>query len=186
MNSTTMPALETIHTIAFDFDGVFTNNKVWVDQDGCESVRCDRGDGLALDLIRVFQCRGMLDAELFVLSKESNPVVLQRARKLKLECEHCVGDKLTFMQKYLADRFPSIRNPFAGLVYLGNDLNDLPVMRRAGYAVAPEDAHPRVLDISHLVVQKRGGDGFVRSFIEQLLGIEELTEDEVDELISNC
>ena len=98
MSPTAIPAMETIHTIAFDFDGVFTDNKVWVDQEGHESVRCDRGDGLALDMVRAFKRQGKLDAELFVLSKESNPVVLQRARKLKLDCQHCVGDKLTFMQ----------------------------------------------------------------------------------------
>ncbi len=186
MSPTAIPALETVHTIVFDFDGVFTDNKVWVDQEGHESVRCDRGDGLALDMVRAFKRQGKLNAELFVLSKESNPVVLQRARKLKLDCQHGVGDKLTFMQEYLENRFPSMPDPFAGLVYLGNDLYDLPVMRRAGFAVAPEDAHPLVLDISHLVMRQGGGDGFVRAFIERLLGINELTEDEIDELVSNC
>ncbi len=85
------PALAAIHTVAFDFDGVFTDNKVWVDQDGRESVRCDRGDGLAFDLVRAFQKRGKLNAEFFILSKEPNPVVLGRARKLKLDCHHGIG-----------------------------------------------------------------------------------------------
>ena len=181
-----LPALETIHTVVFDFDGVFTDNKVWVDQDGRESVRCDRADGLALDLVRAFQRRGKLDAELFILSKESNPVVLARARKLQLECHHGIGDKLTFIRKYLATRFPSNPDSLAGLVCLGNDLNDLPLMRQAGYAVAPSDAHPKVQESAHLVLEQPGGQGFVRAFIERMLGIDQLTEEEIDELISHC
>ena len=179
------PALKDIHTIAFDFDGVFTDNKVWVDQDGRESVRCDRGDGLAFDLVRAFRQRGKLNAEFFILSKEPNPVVLARARKLKLDCHHGIRDKLTFMREYLATRFPASLDSFAGLVYLGNDLNDLPLMRRAGYVVAPADAHPQVQKVAHLVLEQRGGEGFVRAFIERLLGIHQLTHEELNELISD-
>ena len=73
------PVLKTIHTVAFDFDGVFTDNKVWVDQNGRETVRCDRGDGLAFDLVRAFQREGKTTANFFILSKEANPVVLARA-----------------------------------------------------------------------------------------------------------
>ena len=90
------------------------------------------------------------------------------------------------MQKYLATRFPSAQDSFAGLVYLGNDLNDLPLMRQVGYAVAPFDAHPKVHEIAHLVLKQRGGEGFVRAFIEHLLNINQLTKEEIDELISNC
>ena len=180
------PTLTDIHTVAFDFDGVFTDNKVWIDQDGCESVRCDRGDGLAFDLIRVFQQQGKLNAKFFILSKEQNPVVLARAQKLKLDCYYGIGNKLTFMRDYLATRFPSSQDSLAGLVYLGNDLNDLPLMQCAGYAVAPIDAHPQVQKIADLVLEQRGGEGFVRSFIERLLGINQLTQEEMHELISNC
>ena len=180
------PDISAIHTVAFDFDGVFTDNKVWVDQDGRESVRCDRGDGLAFDLVRAFQRRGRLSMEFFILSKEGNSVVLARARKLKLDCQHGIGDKLGFMTEYLSARFPDKPNSFSGLVYLGNDLNDLPLMRHAGYAVVPADAHPRVKEVAHLVMDQRGGEGFVRAFIERLLGVNQLTEEEIDELVSDC
>lgn len=180
------PALSTIHTVAFDFDGVFTDNKVWVDQDGRESVRCDRGDGFAFDLVRSFCRRGRLDAEFLILSKEPNPVVLARARKLKLDCHHGVHDKLAFMQEYLAQRFPGDQAAFAGLVYVGNDLNDLPLMKHAGYAVAPADAHHLVRSVAHLIIERPGGDGFVRAFIERLLKINELSSEEIDELVSDC
>lgn len=180
------PTMSSIHTVAFDFDGVFTDNKVWVDQDGRESVRCDRGDGLAFDLVRAFQKQGRLNAEFFILSKESNPVVLTRSKKLKLECHHGIRDKLAFMREYLTMRFPQDQSPFAGLVYLGNDLNDLPLMEYVGYVVAPADAHPRVLKSAHWVLKQKGGDGFVRAFVERMLGIHEMSKEEINELISNC
>ncbi|MDA1095641.1 MAG: hypothetical protein O3B84_00055 [Chloroflexi bacterium] len=181
-----LPELSSLHTVAFDFDGVFTDNKVWVDQDGRESVRCDRRDGLAFDLVRSFRRHGRLDAEFLILSKEPNPVVLARARKLKLDCHHGVHDKLAFMQEYLAQRFPGDRAAFTGLVYLGNDLNDLPLMRHAGFAVAPADAHPLVRSVAQLIVERPGGEGFVRAFIERLLKINELSPEEIDELVSGC
>lgn len=180
------PKLDAIHTVAFDFDGVFTDNKVWVDQDGRESVRCDRGDGLAFDMMRAYQNQGKLKAVAIILSKETNPVVQARAKKLRLDCHNSTRDKLAFMADYLATRYPDNADPFAGLIYVGNDLNDLPLMRRAGFGVAPADAHPKVLDVADLVLPQRGGEGFVRAFIERMLGINELRDRDIDELVSNC
>ena len=150
----TLPALPAVHTMVFDFDGVITDNKVRNDQDGRESVKCDRGDGLAFDLIRAIQRRGTLRAEFFILSKEPNPVVLARAKKMELTCHHGITDKLMFMQEYLARRFALAADAWEGVVYLGTDLNDLPVMRRAGFAVAPADAHPKVRTLAHLVLDE--------------------------------
>lgn len=180
-----LPALRSVHTVAFDFDGVFTDNKVLIDQDGRESVRCDRADGLAFDFVRAFQRRGLSSAEFFIVSKESNPVVQARAKKLKLVCHGGVGDKLSFLTHYIRAKFPEDRDAFAGLIYAGNDLNDVPVMRRAGFSVAPSDCHPHVRDVADLVMEQRGGDGFVRAFIELLLGINHLSGNELDELVSN-
>jgi YrbI family 3-deoxy-D-manno-octulosonate 8-phosphate phosphatase len=177
--------VSSIHTVIFDFDGVFTDNKVWIDTEGREMVRCDRGDGLAFDLVRAFQRRGRLPVEFMIVSKERNPVVSARAGKLRLTCHQGVSDKLTFIEQMLAARVPADANPFAGLVYLGNDLNDLPVMRRAGCAVAPCDAHPQIKAIAHVVLDERGGEGCVRAFIERLLGFEQLSAEEIDELVSD-
>jgi YrbI family 3-deoxy-D-manno-octulosonate 8-phosphate phosphatase len=178
------PALASIHTVVFDFDGVFTDNKVWVDQNGKESVRCDRGDGLAFDLVRAFQCHGRLAAEFFILSKEANPVVLSRAKKLQLDCHHGVRNKLDFMATHLGARPSGDVNPFTGLVYLGNDLNDLPLIRRAGYSVVPNDAHPLVKKYANMILPQNGGEGFVRAFIEELLDIKKLPVEELCKFLS--
>jgi len=179
------PSLDTIHTLAFDFDGVFTDNNVWVDDQGGESVRCDRADGLAFDMLRTAKLRGLLDVKTLIVSSEENAVVTHRARKLRIDCHQGVGDKLAFMRKHLSERFPNDSDPFAGLIFLGNDLNDLALMRAAGFSVAPSDADERVLKVASLILERTGGNGFVRMFVECMLGIDRLTLDEVDEFVSN-
>ena len=76
-----------VEFVVFDFDGVFTDNTVYVDQNGVESVRCWRGDGLGLEMLRK---RGV---ELAVVSTETNPVVAARCKKLNLRCVHGVTNK---------------------------------------------------------------------------------------------
>lgn len=185
-DQTAWPQLADIHTIAFDFDGVFTNNKVYISQEGLEFVRCDRGDGLGINFLQSFIKSGLLNAEVFILSKEPNPVVLARAKKLKLECRHGVSDKLAFMDEYLASRNLRQQDPYRGLVFLGNDLNDLPLMSRGGWSVVPEDAHPRVKDAASVVLPWHGGNGFVRAFVERLLGFDQMTLEELNALVCYC
>jgi len=177
------PEVRDIHTIIFDFDGVFTDNKVYVSQDGQEHVRCDRADGLALDFLRRYRDHKQPALDFFIVSTERNPVVEARARKLHLACKHGVGNKLAFITEYLKARFPDNPDPFVGLVYLGNDLNDLPVITRAGFSVAPHDAHTRVKQAVSVVLGQSGGNGFVRAVIEKLLSIDQMTEEELHELV---
>ncbi len=181
----TWPTIADIHTLVFDFDGVFTDNKVIVDQHGTESVRCDRGDGLGFDLLRAYCARNALNLDMFILSKEPNPVVLARANKLKLKCQHGIDNKLVWMNDYLSRR-SSTTDAWQGVAYLGNDLNDLPIMLQAGLAVAPADAHPRILACATTVLPQAGGNGFIRAFIEHLIGLENASDEEIHELICHC
>ena len=186
MSDEEFPILNKIHTIVFDFDGIFTDNKVWVDQNGVESVRCDRSDGLAFDILRRYESIHSLDIDYFILSSESNPVVSSRAKKIKLNVHHGVKDKKSFMEAYLTKKFSEKEDLFSGVIYLGNDFNDIPVMRLAGFSVAPSDAHPMVKSLASCVLTQKGGEGFVRAFIEKLLVINKLNLEEIDGLISNC
>ena len=174
-----------VHTIIFDFDGVFTDNKVWIGQDGRECVRCDRADGLAMDLLRSARRIGLVEADVFILSTETNLVVRERAAKLRLTCYQGVSDKLAFVNERLATRFPDSADPYAGVVFLGNDLNDLPLLRRVGWAVVPADAHPLVQAIADVVLPERGGESFVRRFVERMLGIDDMAEEEINEYLSD-
>lgn len=163
------------HTICFDFDGVFTNNKVWVDQNGIESVCCDRSDGLGLDMLAKFISLNKWRMDYFILSKEKNPVVMQRANKLNIDFVQAINNKKVFLVDYLIERSLDPK----GLLYIGNDLNDLPAIQYAGFSVAPCDAHDMILSHVDLVLPQKGGDGFVRAFIEILIGLDKISADEI-------
>jgi YrbI family 3-deoxy-D-manno-octulosonate 8-phosphate phosphatase len=179
------PNINSIHTLVFDFDGIFTNNKVYVREDGLEMVCCDRADGLALDMLRSVCAKKQLQLDRFILSKEKNIVVETRAKKLQLPCFSGIGNKLEFLKKYFSKHRVDDQDPFVGMIYLGNDLNDLPVIKHAGFSVVPNDAHFMVKSVASAILSQKGGHGFVRSFVEKFLDINKLTIGEVNELIFN-
>src|SRR5262249_3251157 len=81
------PFPDAARLVVFDFDGVMTDNRVWVGEHGHEQVACNRSDGLGLAMLR------KLGLDLFVLSTETNPVVGARCRKLALPYEQGVAAK---------------------------------------------------------------------------------------------
>lgn len=180
------PRLQDIRAIIFDFDGVFTDNKVYLNEMGQEWVRCDRGDGLGIGMLKSYVRAAKLNAEIAVFSKETNSVVTARARKLKLECHQGIRNKLEFIELFSVKKFGNKDEIFNGLIYLGNDLNDLSVIRRASFSVAPSDAHPLVQKHTTIVLPQKGGDGFIRAFVEKLLNIDSLSLDAIHELITDC
>ena len=179
MPETSIPDWKLIHTIVFDFDGVFTDNKVWVHEDGRESVRCDRSDGLAFDILRRFVVKMDWKLKYFILSRERNRVVYSRARKLQVPCAQGVSNKTDYLKAYLAENQKTMQ----GLIYVGNDLNDLAAMRLSGFSVAPSDAHPLIRRQANFVSEHKGGEGFVRAFVELLLRVKQMPIDEVLELL---
>ena len=174
-----LPDWKDVHTIVFDFDGVFTDNKVLVNQNGIESVHCDRGDGLAFDLLRAFMNANNWVVSYFILSKEKNPVVSIRAEKLQINCVQSISNKSDYLVHYLDENNLKAE----GLIYLGNDLNDLAAMQIAGFSISPVDAHPLILNQADLVLPRKGGDGFVREFIEILIGLERMSATEISNLV---
>jgi N-acylneuraminate cytidylyltransferase len=148
-----------LDAVVFDFDGVMTDNSVTLSERGEESVRCDRGDGLGIGLLRE---RGI---PMLVLSKERNPVVSLRAAKLGLEVLQGVDSKAEALRRWLAER--SLRPERT--VYVGNDVNDLDPMRLVGCAACPSDAHPAVRSAAHLVLDRPGGRGAVRELCDAVL-----------------
>ena len=146
--------------LILDFDGVMTDDRVWVDQDGREMVAASRADGLGLERLR--QLTGM---QVLVMSKETNPVVAARCAKLKLDVLQSVGDKVSALNKLYVERD---LKP-ADILYVGNDLNDLPCFPLVGFAAAPADAFPAVRQNADLVLQNPGGFGAVRELCELLI-----------------
>jgi 3-deoxy-D-manno-octulosonate 8-phosphate phosphatase (KDO 8-P phosphatase) len=147
--------------LVFDFDGVLTDNKVILDQNGKESVVCDRGDGLGIEMAR------KSGLHILILSKEVNKVVSARGKKLKIKVIQGINDKPSELKKYCE----KMGIPLKKVMYVGNDLNDLAVMKLVGTSVAPKNSHPSVLKIASIILGKNGGDGAVRELIEERLGI---------------
>jgi YrbI family 3-deoxy-D-manno-octulosonate 8-phosphate phosphatase len=177
--------LDLFHTVVFDFDGVFTDNFVFVNQDGIESVRVSRADGYAIDLLKKFARVYNVQLSILILSTETNSVVSARAKKLNLRCISGKSDKLKALESLFESERPSDNDPFSGLIYFGNDLNDFPVFRRAGVSFAPCDAHQKIKEMADFVLNSPGGHGFVREGVEFLLGIEAMSTEELSEFISN-
>lgn len=145
--------------LILDFDGVFTDNRVIVFQDGGEAVVAHRGDGWGLSRLK------KTGLPILILSTETNPVVQARADKLGLECLHGYERKAPALERWLAEREIDPRRA----VYVGNDLNDLECMQQVGCAVAVADAHPDVLRRADLVLSRPGGDGAVREICDLIL-----------------
>lgn len=148
-----------IELLVFDFDGVFTDNRVYVFEDGREAVACNRGDGMGLGMLRD---RGLA---LAVLSTEVNKVVDARCRKLKIPCQHGLGDKRSALVALARERNVDLKH----VVYVGNDVNDLGCMEAAGFAVVVADAHPSAREKADFVLTQPGGAGAVRELCDLLL-----------------
>lgn len=145
-----------IALIVYDFDGVMTDNRVFVDQNGIEQVRVSRSDGLGVDMIR------KLGFHQIILSTETNFVVKARAAKISIEAITGCDDKKIRLREYCEKKGIRLKE----VIYFGNDLNDMGVMKIVGYAVAPSDAHRKIKEISHLVTRSKGGDGVIREFAD--------------------
>jgi N-acylneuraminate cytidylyltransferase len=141
-----------VGALVLDFDGVMTDNRVIVLEDGREAVTCSRGDGQGLALLR------RLGLPVLVLSKEPNPVVRARCRKLEIECLHGIDDKLPALEAWLRQRGLTL----ADAVFVGNDVNDVECLRAAGCGIAVGDALPEARVAADLVLDAPGGRGAVR------------------------
>jgi N-acylneuraminate cytidylyltransferase len=154
------PLPEQIEMVVFDFDGVMTDNRVWVDENGHEQVAANRSDSEGLAQMRKAGVKAM------VLSKETNPVVAARCRKLDLPMLQGINDKATVLRNYLKEQQVDPHH----VVYLGNDTNDLPCFEVVGCAVAVADSQPVVLRQADLVLSRSGGHGAVRELCDMITG----------------
>ena len=153
--------LDDIDAFIFDFDGVLTNNLVHLDESGKEWVTCSRADGLAFDVLH------KLKKPVFILSTERNPVVSARAKKLKVPVIQGITNKVDTLVSLLETKGFDLNR----VLYVGNDLNDFPVMQVCGYAICPADAHPRIKELATVVLGCGGGTGVVRELLEDILAL---------------
>ncbi|MDX6744643.1 acylneuraminate cytidylyltransferase [Actinocorallia sp. A-T 12471] len=145
-----------VDAVVTDFDGVHTDDRAGVGQDGGETVTVSREDGMGVSLLR------KAGVPLLILSTETNPVVAARAAKLRVPVLHGIADKAAALDRWLRDEG---LDP-ARVAYVGNDVNDLGCLALVGWPVAVPDAHPDVIAAARLVLTRPGGAGAVREICD--------------------
>jgi N-acylneuraminate cytidylyltransferase len=148
-----------IKLVVLDFDGVLTDNRVWVDAEGHEMVAANRGDGWGIARLKE---NGF---KVVVLSTETNPVVSARCSKLGIEAFQSVDEKGAAIEKIIKDQ--GVKSDET--IFLGNDVNDLPCFDRVAWAAVVSDAHPTVKRQADHILQNRGGWGAVRELCDLIL-----------------
>jgi len=148
-----------IKLLVCDFDGVMTDNKVYTDENGKESVRCDRGDGLGVEYYR------KKGGKVLVISKEKNKVVEARCKKLGIRVFYGIDSKLDLFKQEVK----KLNLTMQEVCYIGNDINDLECIKEAGIGVVVNDSYPEVKKIANYITKRKGGEGAVREICELLL-----------------
>jgi N-acetylneuraminate synthase/sialic acid synthase len=148
-------------SVVFDFDGVFTDGAVYVGEDGHESVRCNRSDGLGLQRL------AELGLDLLILSTETNPVVSARAAKLKVACLHGQRRKIEALKGHALERGLSLEQ----IAYVGNDINDSECLKAVGLPIVVHDAWPEVARLARLRTERPGGQGAVREICDLFFAV---------------
>jgi 3-deoxy-D-manno-octulosonate 8-phosphate phosphatase (KDO 8-P phosphatase) len=149
-----------ITTFIFDIDGVLTDGTVLVLENGLQARRMNIKDGFALQLAVKTGYRVM------AVSGSSPSPVIDRLNKLGIvEVHMSVLDKRSFVADYISKN--KLRSE--EVLYMGDDLPDLPVMDIVGLATCPADAAPEITRIAHYISPVNGGYGCVRDVIEKVL-----------------
>lgn len=159
LRASSSPAWQNVRIVVTDFDGVLTDNRLHVDQDGKESVVCNRGDGWGVNML------AEAGVPVLCVSTERNSVVACRCAKMRIECHHGVADKVRRVNRCLAARGLT----WAQCAYIGNDTNDLGCLQRAGLGVVPSDAAPEARRVAGCVATRRGGEGVLREVASRIL-----------------
>ena len=151
--------IKNVSLIIYDFDGVFTDNRVLIFEDGKEAVLVDRSDGLAVQEIKKMKIPQI------IVSTETNPTVRVRARKLGINLIHSVKNKKAAVRDYIRKNMIKKES----VIFVGNDINDKEAMEFVGWPIAPANAHEDIKKISKLVLRSRGGFGAIRELLDVLI-----------------
>ena len=152
-------SLQSIKAIVFDFDGVMTDDQVYITETGEEMVMASRSDGMGISALK------NAGLKLLILSKERNPVVARRAEKLQIEVIQACDNKLEALTEWLSKN----QLPLSQCAYVGNDINDLQCMQAVKLAIAPIDAHPLATQAAHWRLTRAGGKGAIRELSDAII-----------------
>lgn len=149
-----------IKLVATDIDGVWTDGGLYYDKDGNELKKFNVKDGTGVKLLKT------AGIPLCVITAKNSPMVEKRAAELKVDylyqgVEHKIGAIARLLQR--------LKISFDEIAYIGDDFNDVPLLRKAGLSATPADASQIICQEADWVLTKRGGEGVFREFVEKLL-----------------
>lgn len=153
-------AARDIKLVLLDVDGVLTDGSLWIGPAGEECKRFHVRDGFAMVTL---QKNGIAVG---IITGRASPCVAQRMQELKIELvQQGINDKLACYESILRQRALTDDQ----VTYMGDDLPDLPILRRVGLPAAPADAVPEVLQVAAFIAPVPGGCGAVRALAELIL-----------------
>ena len=149
-----------IKLLLMDCDGVLTDGRLWLTEEGDDQKSFNTRDGLGLSLLHRAGLRSG------IISGRNSRAVTRRAQELGIEfVRQGDPDKIEAFQQILQQAGVDENE----VAFIGDDLNDIPLMQRAELAVAVADAVSEARSVAHYVTQASGGQGAVREVIELIL-----------------
>ena len=149
-----------IRLVLTDVDGVLTDSGVYYGKDGEVMKRFSIRDGMGVERLR--------DAgiEVGIVTGEKSESVVKRAEKLHIEMVHLLcQDKPSILRQIMEQH----KYETEEIAYIGDDVNDIEVMKLVGLAACPADAFPKTREVAHYVCRRPGGHGAFREFAELIL-----------------
>jgi 3-deoxy-D-manno-octulosonate 8-phosphate phosphatase (KDO 8-P phosphatase) len=150
--------LASIKIVFFDFDGVFTDNKVYISEDGLESVVCSRSDGMGIKRLK------SIGIEPYIISTEVNPVVSARAKKLSIDCQQAIDNKEEALKNICLEKNIDLKDT----MFVGNDINDISALDIVGIAIAVNDSEEEIFPHVDYVTKRKGGNGAIREVCDAI------------------
>lgn len=150
-----------IKLLVLDVDGTLTDGGVYIDANGVQSKKFHIRDGMGITLLHE---KGI---PVGIISHSRSKTILdERARMLGIERVYAGKEpKLEVLDKWLAE----LNLQYEQIAYIGDDVNDLEVLEKVGFSACPHDAHFSLVKVVDVVLQRNGGDGCVREFIDRFL-----------------
>ncbi|MCL7748039.1 KdsC family phosphatase [Halalkalibacter alkaliphilus] len=152
--------MKKIKLLVLDVDGVLTDGRLFIGSDGEEYKAFHAQDGMGISLVRY---TGMKVA---IITGRKSPAVEKRANELKIDYVYQgIHDKLTVLDEIIKD----VGITMDEVCYIGDDINDLPILQVVGYPAAPANAVTPVKENVKYIASANGGEGAVREILDCLL-----------------
>ncbi len=160
-----------IKLVLTDIDGVWTDGGMYYDQTGNEWKKFNTSDSAGVLFLR------LLDIPMGIITGENTEIVRRRAEKLKITELHMgIKNKLEIAHA-LCEKY---QISFDEIAYIGDDINDIPLLDAAGFSACPDNAPDYVKSHAKITLRKKGGEGVFREFVEHILANQRLMEKALD------